>query len=97
MFSFLSLMPAGAGAPRYENRSCGLVERVGTADSFTPHPDSGGHPWILIPPSAIGLQFGTFRRWKPALRLIGGHIPDRSPGHAFVPVAHAGWCRRTRV
>ena len=24
-------------------------------------------------------------------------IPDRSPGHAFVPIAHAGGCRRTKV
>ena len=24
-------------------------------------------------------------------------IPDRSPGHAFVAIAHAGWCRHTEV
>ena len=24
-------------------------------------------------------------------------IPDRSPGHAFVAIAHAGWCRHTKV
>ena len=169
-----------------KSRNCGLVQRIGTADSATPHPDpSGGQApalHFLIPPSAIGLQFGTFRRWRagievdwrahpgsesgtcfhsnrscrlapahqgmkrrncglvqrigtadsatphpdpagdkppryifafphrpsvynsarfaggePASRLIGGHIPDRSPGHAFVPIAHAGWRRHTRV
>ncbi len=24
-------------------------------------------------------------------------IPDRSPGHAFVSIAHAGWRRHTKV
>ena len=24
-------------------------------------------------------------------------IPDRSPGHAFVPIADAGWRRHTQV
>ena len=28
---------------------------------------------------------------------IGGRIPDRSPGHAFIAIAHAGWCRHTKV
>ncbi len=161
-----------------KSRSCGLVQRIGTADSATPHPDpSGGQAprlaksstalHFLIPPSAVGLQFGTFRRWRagievdwrahpgsesgtcfrtngagtrrwilprptptpagdkplasrslrpryifsfrhrpsvynsarfaggePASRLIGGHIPDRSPGH--VPIAHPGWRRHTK-
>ena len=84
-----------------KSRSCGLVQRIGTADSARPHPDpSGGHApalHILIPPSATGLQVGTFRRGEPASKLIGGHIPDRSPGHAFVAIAHAGWVRHTKV
>ena len=84
-----------------KSRSCGLVQRIGTADSARPHPDpSGGQApalHILIPPSATGLQVGTFRRGEPASKLIGGHIPDRSPGHAFVPIAHAGWVRHTKV
>ncbi len=56
-------------APAHEGmkiRSCDLVWRVGTVDSATPHPDpSGGQApalHFLIPPSTIGLQFGTFRR-----------------------------------
>ena len=24
-------------------------------------------------------------------------IPDRSPGRAFIAIAHAGWCRHTKV
>ena len=38
-----------------------------------------------------------FARGEPASRLIGGDIPDRSPGHAFVPIADAGWRRHAKV
>ena len=30
-------------------------------------------------------------------RLWEQSIPDRSPGHAFITIAHAGWCRHTEV
>ena len=30
-------------------------------------------------------------------RLLERSIPDRSPGHAFVPIAHPGWCRHTKL
>ncbi len=30
-------------------------------------------------------------------RLPERSIPDRSPGHAFVPIAHAGWRRHTKL
>ena len=30
-------------------------------------------------------------------RPVPESIPDRSPGHAFVPFARAGWCRHTKV
>ena len=63
------LVPAHQGM---KSRSCGLVPRIGTVDSATPHPDpSGGHApalHFLIPPSTIGLQFGTFRRWRAGTR-----------------------------
>ena len=91
------LRPAHQGM---KSRSCGLVQRIGTADSATPHPrpQRGTSPSprevfdrATFSHSAIGLQFGTFRPVEePASRLIGGHIPDRSPGHAFVPI---GPCR----
>ena len=38
-----------------------------------------------------------FAGGEPASRLIGGHIPDRSPGHAFVLIVHAGWRRHTKL
>ena len=31
-----------------------------------------------------------FAGGEPASRLIGEHIPDRSPGHAFVPMTNLG-------
>ena len=54
-------------------RGCGLVQRIGTADSAVPHPDpSGGQApalHFLIPPSAVGLQFGTFRPWRAGIEV----------------------------
>ena len=69
-------------------RSCDLVWGVGTVDSATPHPDpSGGQApalHFLIPPSDMGLQFGTPRFEEPELWLgtaswHGGfcHAPPR--------------------
>ncbi len=56
-----------------KSRSCGLVQRIGTADSATPHPDpcGGQAPALhfLIPPSAIGLQFGNIRRWRAGIEV----------------------------
>ena len=64
------LVPAHQGMKSW---SCGLVQRIGTADSATPHPDpSGGQApalHLLIPPSTIGLQFGTFRPWKAGIEV----------------------------
>ncbi len=64
------LVPAHQGM---KSRSCGLVQRIGAADSATPHPDpSGGQApalHFLIPPSTIGLQFGTFRRWRAGIEV----------------------------
>ena len=73
-------------------RSCDLVWRVGTVDSATPHPDpSGGQApalHFLIPPSTIGLQFGTFRRrragtWRAHPGSESGTCfrSNRSPAH----------------
>ena len=71
------LVPAHQGM---KSRSCGLVQRIGAADSATPHPDpSGGQAprlaksstalHFLIPPSTIGLQIGTFRRWRAGIEV----------------------------
>ena len=95
--------------------SCGLVQRIGTADSATPRPDpSGGQApalHFLIPPSAIGLQFGTFRPWRAGIEVnwrarfrtndeagaggIQAYLRRRNT--IFVPIAHAGWGRHTKV
>ena len=73
-------------------RSCDLVWRVGTVDSATPHPDPcGGQAPALFDifsfrhrPSVY--NSARFAGGEPGRRAIGGRIPDRSPGHAFVPM-----------
>ncbi len=81
--------------------SCGLVQRIGTVDSAEPHPDPCGDkpPRYIFSFRHRPLVYNSvrFARGEPASRLIGGRIPDRSPGHAFVPIAHAGCRRRTKV
>ena len=78
------LAPAHQGM---KSGSCGLVQRIGTADSATPHPDpSGGQApalHILIPPSAIGLQFGTFRRWRAGIEVDWRAHPGSESGTCF--------------
>ena len=70
-----------------KSRSCGLVQRIGTADSATPHPDpcGGQAPALhfLIPPSTIGLQFGTFRRWRPGIEVDWRAHPGSESGTCF--------------
>ena len=78
------LPPAHQGM---KSRSCGLVQRIGTADSATPHPDpSGGQApalHFLIPPSTIGLQFGTFRRWRTGIEVDWRVHPGSESGTCF--------------
>ena len=76
-----------------KSRSCGLVQRIGTVDSAEPHPDpSGGQApalHFLIPPSAIGVQFGTFRRWRAGIEVDWrAHFRTNRPSR-LVP-AHQG-------
>ena len=56
-----------------KSRSCGLVPRIGTAESAAPHPDpcGGQAPALhfLISPSTICLQFGAFRRWRAGMTV----------------------------
>ena len=78
------LVPAHQGM---KSRSCGLVPRIGTVDSATPHPDpSGGQApalHFLIPPSTIGLQFGTFRRWRAGIEVDWRAHPGSESGTCF--------------
>ena len=70
------------------------MQRIGTVDSATPHPDpSGGQaPALhsLIPPSAIGLQFGTFRRGRAGIEVDWRAHPGSESGHAFVRMTTCG-------
>ncbi len=78
------LAPAHQGM---KSGSCGLVQRVGTADSATPHPDpSGGQApalHFLIPSSAIGLQFGRFRRCRAGIEVDRRAHPGSESGMCF--------------
>ena len=84
-----------------KSRSCGLVQRIGAADSATPHPDpcGGQAPALhfLIPPSTIGLQFGTFRRRRTGMEGDWRAHPGSESGTCFranrscrLPPAHQG-------
>ena len=66
-----------------------------------PHPDPNGGPapalHFLIPPSTIGLQFGTFRRWKAGIEVDWRAHPGSESGTCFrnnrlcrLPPAHQG-------
>ena len=86
-------MPAGAGTPRYEKLElwfgranlrggfCHAPPRPQRGTSPASHFDrttfffSGHRPWVY---NSAGFAGG-----EPASRLIGGHIPDRSPGTCF--------------
>ena len=80
-----------------KSRSCGLVQRIGTADSATPHPDpcGGQAPALhfLIPPSAIGLQFGTFRRRRAGIE-VDWRAHFRTNRSCRLAPAHHGMKRR---
>ena len=109
MLSYESQMPAAAGTRRSEKPELwsGKARWPGGFCHARPRPQRGtspsprevfdrttfffsGHrPWVY--------NSARFARGAPASRLIGGHIPDRSPGHAFVRIANAGCCGYTKV
>ena len=95
MLSYQSLMPAGAGTRRYENWVHWLMEGSGVVCAAHPAPSWGQAPALHFSLATLGCrglgEGGWCRRPAPEL------IPDRSPGHAFVPIAHAGWCRHAKV
>ena len=76
-------MPAGAGTPRYESGGTPGVATCANERSVL----GWGQAPALQPPLPTPLDSG-FRRndeWG-----AGAAIPDRSPGHAFIAIAHAG-------
>ena len=78
------LVPAYQGM---KSGSCGLVHRIGTVDFAEPHPDpcGGQAPALhfLIPPAAIGLQFGTFRPWRAGIEVDWRAHPGSESGTCF--------------
>ena len=70
-----------------KSRSCGLVQRIGTVDSATPHSDSSGGQapalHFLIPPSTIGLQFGRIRPWRAGIEVDWRAHPGSESGTCF--------------
>ena len=70
-----------------KSRRCGLGQRIGAVDSPTPHADpSGGQApalHFLIPPSTMGLQFGTFRRWRAGIEVDWRAHPGSESGTCF--------------
>ena len=90
------LPPAHQGM---KSGSCGLVQRIGTAVSATPHPDpSGGQApalHFLNPPSTIGLQSGTFRPWRTGIEVDWRAHPGSESGTCFrTKIGCIGWQER---
>ena len=79
-----------------KSRSCGLVQRIGAADSATPRPDpSGGQAsalHFLIPPSAISLQFGRIGRWRAGIEVDWRAHPGSGSGTCFRTNDDLGAC-----
>ena len=76
MLSYQLSIPAGAGTPRYEKPELwfGTANWRGGFCHAPPRPQRGrptSPPALhfLITPSTIGLQFGTFRRWKAGIEV----------------------------
>ena len=85
-------MPVGVGTPSYENGALVMEGQVSSVPR-TP-PLAGDKPQRYISLGTLGCRCSGDGGW---CRRPVPSIPDRSPGHAFVPIAHAGWCRRTKV
>ena len=80
-----SLMPVGAGTPRCEKPELWL----GTANSHggfccaPPQPQRGTSPRATFSHSAIGLQFGRFRRWRAGSEVDWRAHPGSESGTCF--------------
>ena len=87
-------MPAGAGISRYEKRELwfGTANQHGGFCDAPPRPSGGQAPRLaksstalhfLIPPSTIGLQIGTFRRWRAGIEVDWRAHPGSESGTCF--------------
>ena len=101
-FSCQLLIRATAGSPRFEKAGVvawysELARRILPRPTPTPAGDKPPRYIFSFRHRPSVYNSARFARGEPASRLIGGQIPDRSPGHAFVPIAHAGSRRHTKV
>ena len=91
MLSCQSLMPAGAGTPRYENEAWSL--------------EVFGRGWCHPSPLDSSFRWNDESRGRndegiPRMTnemLPERSIPDRSQGHAFIAIAHPCWRRHTKL
>ena len=88
-------MPAGAGTRRYEDWVRWLMEGFRCRLCPPTRPLAGEKPQRYISPAALGCRCSGDGGW--CRRPVPGSIPDRSPGHAFLPIAHADYHQNTRV
>ncbi len=70
-------------------RHCAWLGARAGATIPSPHP-SGFRPRIVV--RGMLLIAGMTNE-----RLLEQSIPDRSPGHAFIAIAHPGWRRHTKL
>ena len=82
MLSYLSLMPAGAGTPRYENWVHWLMEESGVVCATHPTPSWGQAP---------ALHFSC----DPGLSLFGRRWLVSPAGTGIDPGSESGICFRT--
>ena len=108
MLSYQSLISAGAGTPSYEKPELwlGTANWHGGFCHAPPRPQRGTSPsprevrprYIFsFRPRPSVYNSARFAGGEPASRLIGGHIPDRSPGCAFVRMTIRDCWRFVRV
>ena len=79
---------AGSGTPGYENWVHWLMGESGVVCATHPAPGGGQAPALHF-----SIDAGGRRQAREPLQPI----PDRSPGHAFIAIAHAGFRRHTDV
>ena len=96
-------MDSGPGFRKGDVGVIGIHERKTGGGLASPHP-SGFLPPYRSTGHAFDRRNGEMRgrndEWMPRMtneRLLERSIPDRSPGHAFIAIAHAGWRRHTKV
>ena len=89
-FIFVPIAHAGwrRGHQGMKSRSCGLVQRIGTADSAhapTPTPAGDKPPRYIFSfrHRPIGLQFGTFRRRRAGIEVDWRAHPGSESGTCF--------------